>query len=37
MGKVKIEGKAVVRRADGTIKYDDESLKGTYGEPESDL
>ena len=29
---VKIEGKAVVRRADGSIKYDDISLKGTYGE-----
>ncbi|MHC4236844.1 MAG: hypothetical protein ACYSSM_01045 [Planctomycetota bacterium] len=30
----KIEGKAVVRRADGSIKYDDESLEGTYGETE---
>ncbi len=28
----KIEGKAVVRREDGTIKYDDVTLKGTYGE-----
>ena len=34
MGKVKVKGKAVVRRADGSIKYDDESLKGTYGETE---
>jgi hypothetical protein len=28
----KIEGKAVVRDKDGNIKYDDETLKGTYGE-----
>ena len=28
----KIEGTAVVRQADGSIKYDDESLKGTYEE-----
>jgi len=34
MGKVKIKGKAVVRRADGSIKYDDESLRGTYDEQE---
>ncbi len=32
MGKVKIKGKGVVRRADGSIKYDDESKIGTYGE-----
>ncbi len=32
MLKPKIKGKGVVRRADGSIKYDDESLKGTYGE-----
>lgn len=31
---VKIEGKAIVRRADGSIKYDDETLRGTYGERE---
>jgi len=31
---VKIEGKAIVRRADGSIKYDDVSLEGTYGERE---
>ena len=30
----KIEGKGIVRRADGSIKYDDESLAGTYGEQE---
>lgn len=30
----KIEGKGVVKRADGSIKYDDESLKGTYAEGE---
>jgi len=34
MGKVKVKGKAVVRRADGSIRYDDESLKGTYDETE---
>lgn len=27
-----MSGTAVVRRADGTVKYDDPSLKGTYGE-----
>jgi len=32
MKAVKIEGSAVVRRADGSIKYDDPTLKGTYGE-----
>jgi len=30
----KIEGKGIVRRADGSIKYDDESLAGTFGEQE---
>lgn len=30
----KIEGKAIVRRKDGSIKYDDKSLIGTYDEPE---
>lgn len=29
---VKIEGSAVVRRADGSIKYDDPALAGTYKE-----
>ena len=28
----KFHGKAVVRRADGSIKYDDERLKGNYDE-----
>lgn len=28
----KIEGVGVVKRADGTIKYDDESTRGNYGE-----
>lgn len=28
----KIEATAVVRRADGSIKYDDPSLAGKYGE-----
>ena len=28
----KVEGTAVVRRADGSIKYDDPALAGTYGE-----
>ena len=28
----KIRGRGVVRRADGTIKYDDESLAGSYDE-----
>jgi len=32
MKMVKIEGKAVVRKSDGSIRYDDETLKGTYGE-----
>ena len=32
MKKPIIKGKGVVRRADGTIKYDDEKLKGTYDE-----
>ncbi len=32
---VKIEGTGVVKRADGTIKYDNVTLKGTYGEKES--
>jgi len=32
MLKPKIKGLGVVRRADGTIKYDDESTKGQYGE-----
>ena len=30
----KIEGKAVVRCADGSIRYDDASLAGTYHETE---
>lgn len=34
MRKPKIKGKGVVRRADGSIKYDDVSLKGTYDEGE---
>ena len=29
----KIEGTAVVRKSDGSIKYDDSSLKGSYNEP----
>lgn len=28
----KIRGTVVVRRADGTIKYDDDAIPGTYGE-----
>lgn len=28
----KIKGTGVVKRADGSIKYDDEALAGTYGE-----
>jgi len=32
MLKPKIEGVGVVKRADGTIKYDDESTRGSYGE-----
>lgn len=32
MKKPIIKGKGVVRRADGTIKYDNDALKGTYGE-----
>ena len=31
---VKVEGFGVVRRADGSIKYDDVALKGTYKEGE---
>ena len=27
-----IKGKGVIRRADGSIKYDDVALKGTYDE-----
>jgi len=34
LAATKIEGKAVVKRADGSIKYDDESLRGSYGEQE---
>ncbi len=30
----KIEGHAVVRRADGSIKYDDPAFAGTYHETE---
>jgi len=30
--KPKIRGRGVVRRADGSIKYDDVTLKGTYDE-----
>jgi hypothetical protein len=29
---VKVEGKGIVRRADGSVKYDDVALKGTYDE-----
>jgi len=32
LAMTKIEGTAVVRGADGRIRYDDETLKGTYGE-----
>ncbi len=32
MSKPTIKGKGVVRRADGSIKYDDVTKKGTYGE-----
>ena len=32
MQKPIIKGTGVVRRADGSIKYDDESKIGTYGE-----
>lgn len=28
----KVEATAVVRRADGSIRYDDPTLAGTYGE-----
>jgi hypothetical protein len=28
----KIEGTAVIKRADGSVKYEDDSLEGTYGE-----
>jgi hypothetical protein len=31
----KIEGKGVVRRADGTIKYDKPERKGAYGEDDA--
>ncbi len=31
----KIEGKGVVKRADGTVKYDDPALAGSYGEEQS--
>ncbi len=31
---VKIEGTAVVKRADGTIKYDEPEMRGSYGESE---
>jgi len=38
----RIEGTAVVRRADGSVRYDDVTLAGTYHEdkgdgPESDI
>lgn len=32
LGKVKFRGKAVIRKADGTIRYDDPSQKGKYNE-----
>ena len=32
VGKVRIEGKGVVRGADGNIKYDDDAVPGNYGE-----
>jgi len=32
MAAQKVEATAVVRRADGTVKYDDPNLAGTYGE-----
>lgn len=32
MKAVKVEGTVIVRRADGSIKYDDVALKGTYKE-----
>jgi uncharacterized protein YqhQ len=32
MVATKVEGKGVVRRADGSIKYDNPERKGTYGE-----
>jgi len=35
MKMCKIEGTGVVKRADGTIKYDNLEFKGTYGEEES--
>ncbi len=31
-GKPVLKGTVVIRRADGSIKYDDDSLKGTYNE-----
>jgi hypothetical protein len=30
--KITVKGKGVVRREDGSIKYDDVALKGTYDE-----
>lgn len=32
LGKPIMKGKGVIRRADGSIKYDNESLKGNYDE-----
>lgn len=32
----KVEGSGVVRQADGTVKYDNPELAGTYGENEID-
>ena len=30
----KVKGTAVVKDAEGNVRYDDEKLKGTYGEAE---
>lgn len=33
----KFHGTAVVRKADGTIRYDDEADRGSFNESEKDL
>jgi hypothetical protein len=36
LAAVEVRGTAYVTRADGTIKYDNPALAGTYGEPEQE-
>ena len=35
--KIIIKGTAIVRKADGTIRYDDDAIPGEYHESEEDM